>query len=409
MLHPKERNSKESLQQAHQGVQLPPPPSALDLARTLGAPLPPPPAPPRVLTSRPLRDLQGMEFPPDTPILGPLISQGDLACIFGRPGTGKSVLVLNLLRALAEGSTFGEGDALTLGLENKAKPVRVGWLDLENSTATTARRLRELPEPENLLRYEVSAEEFYNSPDFLKDFFAALKEDTLEKGVQVWALDNIQHLQGEHLGKDLQQVAAEVMHLAEELVKETGCTFIVVAHGIKEQAGFIDLFHLQGSAKLGRKFWSVVGLGGPLDRVNSAGQQVRYLKQVKTRQGVPASKVFAFEMLHTKERGLHFVRREEMDCTEAEWLHTHEPKRTAPKTEGLSERDTLILDRLTSGKTSEEICREVGCSSSAITRAKERAYAQRLASGEPEFQVARELGISQSVRDRVLGQTSAPF
>lgn len=392
---PSKSNSPEELQ--HTATENS---SHLDLLLDLAEPQ----QPRRILQGTTLQELASRTFPPQTRLLGNFLHAGEFACLFGRPGLGKSLLSLDLLRSLATGEEFasqGRKDALSL-LPNELPPSRVGWLDLENSDRTTKSRLRP-NEPESILRYTLTGEDLEEGEEFVVRLFGELRERTQEEGFVLWVLDNLSELTGEHAGAEQQQVAALIVKEAKRFVKEAGCAFVIVAHAIKDQTGTIDLHHLQGSAKFGRSFESVFAIGGPIDGVNKEGKQVRYLKQVKTRNSNKLPRVLGLEIVQGEDGSLAFERREGHDCPELEWLHQHEPKKTSLRSD-LSEKDREILEHLQEGKTGAEIVQELGVHRVEVTRARRREATRRLQEGEEVEVVARELGLSEKDLEQLTKQ-----
>ena len=354
-----------------------------------------PQRPRRILQGSTLRELASRTFPPQTRLLGDFLHAGEFACLFGRPGLGKSLLSLDLLRSLATGEEFasqGRKDALSL-LPNELPPSRVGWLDLENSDRTTHSRLRP-NEPESIFRYTLNEEDLEEGEEFVVSLFEELRELTRLQGFILWVLDNLSELTAEHAGAEQQQVAALIVREAKRFVKETGCAFVIVAHSVKEQVGSIQLHHLQGSAKFGRSFESVFAIGGPIDGVNKEGSQVRYLKQVKARNNEKPSKVLGLEIVQGEDGLPRFERRDAHDCPELEWLHQHEPKQSALRSD-LSEKDQEVLELIYEGKTGAEIVKELGVNRVDVTRARRREATRRLRSGEEVEVVTKDLGLSE--------------
>lgn len=371
-----------------------------DLLRDLSEPQ----QPRRILQGSTLQELASRTFPPQTRLLGNFLHAGEFACLFGRPGLGKSLLSLDLLRSLATGEEFasrGNKDALSL-LPNELPPSRVGWLDLENSDRTTKSRLRP-NESDSILRYTLTGEDLEEGENFIVRLFEELRERTREERFVLWVLDNLSELTGEHAGAEQQQTAALIVREAKRFNYETGCAFLIVAHAIKDQTGTLDLHHLQGSAKFGRSFESVFAIGGPVDGVNKEGKQVRYLKQVKTRNSNKLPRVLGLEIVQGEDGSLGFERREGHDCSELEWLHQHEPKKTSLRSD-LSEKDRDILELLSEGKTGAEIVGELGVHRVEVTRARRKEAARRLQEGEEWEAVAKDLGLTEKDREQVTQQ-----
>jgi AAA domain len=114
----------------------PGPPDGWDLARS-EVPQEPAWLPPEVLTAR---DVCGLPLPEGQEVLGALIMVAGRVVIGGKSGEGKTTIVMQMVRATADGAEF-------LGFKGCGGRVLV--LDLEQGLRTVQRRLRESGLDEN--------------------------------------------------------------------------------------------------------------------------------------------------------------------------------------------------------------------------------------------------------------------
>ena len=183
------------------------------------------------------------------------ITEGEVNCLFGRAGVGKSTIAVNVLEEL--GLLFPSRECV--------------WFDLENSYHVLKKRATEGGVrhvfPENCWRYQPQ------TPDPLTEI-----EQEITRSHPVFAvLDNLSSVCGRLEDPETAQaLATRIAAMA-----SGGCTLLVIAHTPKlSETEGLGLYSLSGASKLVNVFPNIIAVAKCHDISNAV-----YVKHVRCRQG----------------------------------------------------------------------------------------------------------------------------
>ncbi len=212
-------------------------------------------------------------------LFGDFWLEGEMTVLFGETGSGKSVLAMQIARALAGGPRLEP-------FEMDVEPGRVAYFDFELTddqfqkryTSDASRPGETSPFPDNLIRCPPQVLRslppgFENFHDFLIGSITHLVEYLDAKFI---ILDNITWLSP---NLEASPTAQRLMKTLVQLKKELGISILVLAHTQKRFSRTpIEIAHLNGSKMLSVFADSMFALG-----TSRRGKRLRYIKATKHR------------------------------------------------------------------------------------------------------------------------------
>ncbi|MEO5859060.1 MAG: AAA family ATPase [Pyrinomonadaceae bacterium] len=212
-------------------------------------------------------------------LFGDFWLEGEITVLFGETGCGKSVLAMQIARALAGGERFEP-------FEMDVEPGRVTYFDFELTDDQFAKRYtsdvptpgEESPFPIDLIRCPPQVLRslppgFDSYHDFLIGSITHLVEYL---GAKFIVLDNITWLSP---NLEASPTAQRLMKTLVQLRNELGVSILVLAHTQKRFSRTpIEVAHLNGSKMLSVFVDSMFALG-----TSRRGKRLRYIKSIKHR------------------------------------------------------------------------------------------------------------------------------
>lgn len=222
-------------------------------------------------------------------MFGPLWLENEVAVMYGTPGTGKSVLAMQIAESIARGARITPFDRAKR--RKKLMPKRVLYLDFELTREQIALRYSvrngdKLSAPyrfsDELFRTELFWNGFVDDgyEDFTDMIFDNIRMLVEDNGIQVVIIDNISCLSRKSTSNPA--VAASVMDRLQQLKREMFLSILVVAHTPKHRdTKPLKEMDIQGSIDLVKFADSMFVLGK-----SRVGSNYFYLKHIKSRSGV---------------------------------------------------------------------------------------------------------------------------
>ncbi|HMT09318.1 MAG TPA: AAA family ATPase [Pyrinomonadaceae bacterium] len=222
-------------------------------------------------------------------MFGPLWLENEVAVMYGTPGTGKSVLAMQIAESIARGTRISPFD--TVKRRKKLRPKRVLYLDFELTREQIALRYSvhngtKLVEPYKFADELFRTEMYWNGyiddgyEDFTDMLFDNIRLLIEENGIQVLIIDNISYLSRKSTSNPA--VAAKVMGRLQQLRREKFVSILVIAHTPKHpDTKPLKEMDIQGSIDLVKFADSMFVLGK-----SRVGANYFYLKHIKSRSGV---------------------------------------------------------------------------------------------------------------------------
>jgi len=201
------------------------------------------------------------------------LHEGELCCLFGETGTGKSIVAVQI------GDSVSKGIKIK-GFKNESEPQIVGYLDCELSDKQFEKRYSDNYQDhyqwdDNMLRIDIDSD---NIPD--KEFEKVLMENIQESiklyNIKFFIIDNITFLNNElEKGK----YALSIIKSLKNIKDSYGITILVLGHTPKRDSSKpITRNDLSGSRNIMNFLDSAFAIGESSQEVS-----VRYLKQIKAR------------------------------------------------------------------------------------------------------------------------------
>lgn len=222
--------------------------------------------------------LDEIELVPRLPLVGDFLYQREIGLCVGQTGVGKSVLFMQVLNQVAKGETPGQH----YGLECKAPPQKVLYLDFENDVEEWKARLGSLNLSPNLYRADFSteAEGAPSAEDIVQAIVDLIKPGAPLDGCTVVGIDNITYL-FDGSQRDMHEESIQLFKLLNRVRKEYGVAILIAAHRNKNDVHALELGSVSGSSKNIQFVQSVFGIASATGDDDSSGRV--YLKQLKVR------------------------------------------------------------------------------------------------------------------------------
>lgn len=223
---------------------------------------------------------EARKLPPMVELYPNVVVEGDLCCIFGQSGVGKTIFAVQVACAIAE------------------KKKRVLYVDFEMTIRQLGNRYEKANFPSTFFRAELDKDHL---PDNVLD---GIEKAAVENNVSVVFIDNITAL-GQSLDKGYD--AGKLMENLNALKKKYNWTLVVINHVPKMHSGNypLTLESMQGSGKLGQLSDDVIGLAK-----SSKDSSLVYMKQCKWRNGEivnDADNVALYERTKDEKGNLCFI------------------------------------------------------------------------------------------------------
>ena len=292
-------------------------------------------------TVRDMRILSQKE--PPKMLLGGLIHEKENAILFASTNAGKSILGLQIAKAVSEGKAVCEA------LPNKLEPLTTALFDFELSPQQLAQRIKNATNDYPKLRFFHPTGDVYAKPEEICDH---IESAIVEHGAQFVVIDNISMLAYDN------ESAADAKLLVQglkELRQRHDLTLLLIGHSPKKAKNTtIEIKDLAGSAMVGNMFDAVLGLNW-----SSNGPQHRYIKQLKVRTGAyqfAEDSVLGCCIVANDTLGVYF----EFHGTSTEGSHLQ-------ASAGREERDQEIMRLHEGGHSTRFISDQVGLGKSRVS------------------------------------------
>ena len=240
----------------------------------------------RTLSSVLMDDLQ-----PVKKLVGDLIYPEEQTILFGGTNIGKSILAMQIARAICSGESLNLGGGIYL--ENECDPINVIYYDFELSQRQIQNRYNSKIDCINLYWANITRGEILETEP--KKVFEQLKSGAEDVEAKCMIIDNISAISGDlEKGENAKAFMGELWKLA----RDENYTIIVISHITKMGKSFepIKIEHLKGSASIGQLADNVIGMG----KVNCDNDNEVYIKQIKVRN--TAKKYGAANVIQTQTK-----------------------------------------------------------------------------------------------------------
>ena len=206
---------------------------------------------------------------PPKQMVGSFLREKENAILFASTNAGKSVLALQIARAVAR------GEAISELLPNEVEPQRTVLFDFELSREQMAQRIKGALSDEPYLTFFHPSGDVHASPD---EVCKHIEDAIVCTRAKFAVIDNISMLAYDN------ESAADAKILLSKLKdirQRNDLTLLIVGHSPKRpRTQSIQVKDLAGSAMVGNMFDAVFALNW-----SSNGSQCRYVKQLKIRTG----------------------------------------------------------------------------------------------------------------------------
>lgn len=230
---------------------------------------------------------------PPRRLVGGLVHEKENAILFASTNAGKSILGLQIARAVSEGR------AVCDLLPNETEPMRTALFDFELSPQQLAQRIKKSAQENPNLSFFHPTGDVYAKPE---EVCGHIEAAIIKCKAQFVVIDNISMLAYDN------ESAADAKALVQglkDMRQRHDLTLLLIGHSPKRQKyTTIEVKDLAGSAMLGNMFDSVIGLNW-----SSSGTSFRYLKQLKVRTGAYSfaeDNVLVCSIVDTPVGGVHF-------------------------------------------------------------------------------------------------------
>ena len=279
---------------------------------------------------------------PPKMLVGALMREKENAILFAGTNAGKSVLALQIARAIAR------GEDVCSSLPNEVPARRTLFFDFELSQEQTSQRVKNaISDEPNLKMFHPTGDE-YASPDGICNHVELTIEDFQGEFV---VIDNISMLAEDN------ENAADAKALLTKLKairQRHDLSMLIVGHSPKRQKySPIEVKDLAGSAMVGNMFDAVIALN-----YSTTGVQDRYLKQLKVRTGAyqfAEDNVISCSIKENETDGVYF----------SFYGTSHEMEHLEGRHDNTA-RDTEILELHRKGLSHRQIAEMVGIGKSRV-------------------------------------------
>ena len=189
--------------------------------------------------------------------------EGEICCLFGDTGTGKSILTVQIAKEIAESKKI-----LYFDFELSEKQFEMRYKDTDGTLCKF---------PDNLIRVEIDLDRV-ELHDYETRLIEGIEKDALAMGVDTLVIDNITWLCSNMEDGDL---AGKLMMKLIRMKKRHNWSILVLAHTPKRDAQKpISQNDLAGSKRVLNFLDSAFSIG-----FSEWGVDIRYIKQIKSRFG----------------------------------------------------------------------------------------------------------------------------
>lgn len=189
--------------------------------------------------------------------------EGEICCLFGDTGTGKSILTVQIAKEIAESKKI-----LYFDFELSEKQFEMRYKNTDGTLCNF---------PENLIRVEIDLDRV-ELHDYETKLIDGMEKDAMALGVDTLVIDNITWLCSNMEDGDL---AGKLMMKLIRMKKRHNWSILVLAHTPKRDAQKpITQNDLAGSKRLINFLDGAFSIG-----FSEWGADIRYIKQIKARYG----------------------------------------------------------------------------------------------------------------------------
>lgn len=296
--------------------------------------------------------------------------EGEICCLFGDTGTGKSILTVQIAKEIAESKKI-----LYFDFELSEKQFEMRYKDTDGTLCKF---------PDNLIRVEIDLDRV-ELHDYETRLIEGIEKDALAMGVDTLVIDNITWLCSNMEDGDL---AGKLMMKLIRMKKRHNWSILVLAHTPKRDAQKpITQNDLAGSKRVLNFLDSAFSIG-----FSEWGVDIRYIKQIKSRFGrimYGADNVISAEVkkdeafLYLEEMG-NAKESDHLTKKRATTAKQDESIKTEPKADMLARQ--LFTKLLSGGKslTNGELEKQSELSHSTFNNRLNRAKAMKIISLNPE-------------------------
>ncbi len=207
------------------------------------------------------------QTPPPVDLWHGLWYQGEMACLFGEPNVGKTIL------------------AMRIAADIVARKQPVLYFDFENAEHQLLPRYQEHSiDAQNAPKFEIVTPNYDNPklPRSNREWLTYIHKRALESNVNVIIIDDITHLFGTGDPGDVRYV----LNTLRSWVKQHRLSILVIAHARRRSPlQPITLEHLAGSYECAYSFDSVFSLNRANRHIRHTQGISAYIKQHKSRMG----------------------------------------------------------------------------------------------------------------------------
>lgn len=233
--------------------------------------------------------------------------EGEICCLFGDTGTGKSILTVQIAKEIAESKKI-----LYFDFELSEKQFEMRYKDTDGTLCNF---------PDNLIRVEIDLDRV-ELHDYETRLIEGMEKDAMALGVDTLVIDNITWLCSNMEDGDL---AGKLMMKLIRMKKRHNWSILVLAHTPKRDAQKpITQNDLAGSKRVLNFLDSAFSIG-----FSEWGVDIRYIKQIKSRFGrimYGADNVISAEV---KKDGAFLYFEETGNAKESD--HLNKKRTTTPK------------------------------------------------------------------------------
>lgn len=282
------------------------------------------------------RQKRALALPQAVKLFGNLFVENELCILAGDNGAGKSILAM----LIADATSSGKQELL--GLKIDSGSIKVLFYDLELSDRQFISRVKDHVFHHNLSFAQCTGETLS---------FTEIKQATVATGAKVVIIDNLTALSEKNTID--QDAALKVIRGLNSIKRESGVSILVIAHTPKIPPGIeLTTNQISGSKKLTDLCDSAFFLGK-----SNQGQNIRYIKQVKTRQPDWVN-TFSVEFDNSDDNDMVSLKFIDY-CDEIDHIGNQPFMEVDP-------RHTMALELLSKGKSPEEIGKRLGVSRQTI-------------------------------------------
>ena len=217
---------------------------------------------------------EGKKMPEQKMLIGSLLYQYQACFMFGPPGTGKSILSVQIADAITKGEDLIKGQ-----LKNECEPLKVLYIDFELTSRNIFKRYADHKFNDELFK-RASVNDDFDDYERRLDKIAQeqIEHNIILEKPAVLIVDNITFLTAES-SQDT-NIAIQLMKKISQYKKKYDLTLLVIAHTSKKYSKFVPLEpgDMAGSAQLLNFCDAQWGIRG-----SALDPRIKYIKQFKTR------------------------------------------------------------------------------------------------------------------------------